>query len=384
MRSRRWAWWLFGACMAASAPAAAITLDDVVRKAHDAGTFDGVLLVGRDDAVAYRRAVGFADRLTQAPHTIGESWRWLAISGQVAAVLVMQEVERGRLDLDGRVADYLPGFGTAAVGRVTLRQLLQHTAGLANPEDGTIDEHGVPTFYRANDAALGAKAMLAPCAAPPKSAPGAKREPSPCDALVLAAILERLTGQGYAKLVATRIAKPLKLATLTLRAPSGVPTRAGVVGHSADGSREASYDVGRYGAAGALQGSAEDLWRFDRALLDHVLLSQAATDAMWSSDPKLGNAAFGAWAYAAQPKHCSAAVRIVEQRGEVGGIRTVNLIVPERRLALIAFSNTARTEWGQIAQGSGLLHDLLDAALCADDAPSAASPKRAAAPRTKR
>lgn len=383
MRSTHWRWWLFGACVAASAPAAAITLDDVVRKAHDAGTFDGVVLVGRDDAVVYRRATGFADRLTQAPHAAGASWRWLAISEQVAAALVMQEVERGRLDLDGRVADYLPGFGTPAIGRITLRQLLQHTAGLANPEDGATDERGVPAFYRADDAAIGAKAMLAPCAALPKSAPGAKREPSPCDTLVLAAILERLTGESYAKLVATRIARPLKLATLALRAPNGAPTRAGVIGHAADGSREAPYDIGRYGAAGALQGSADDLWRFDRALLDHTLLSAASTDAMWSSDPKLGNAAFGAWAYAAQPKRCGAAVRIVEQRGEVGGIRTVNLIVPERRLALIAFSNTARTEWGQIAQGNGLLHDLVDAALCADDAPRAPPPRANASKRRK-
>ncbi len=368
--------WMLGALAAACMPAAAATIDTVVRRAHEAGQFDGVVLVGRDDAVVYRRAIGLADRIAQQPHTPGESWRWLSISEQLAAVLVLQDVERGSLSLDGTLAQYLPGFGNAAIGRITLRQLLQHTSGLANLDEAAVDERGVPAFYRANGETANTKAMLAPCAGAPKAAPGARYEANTCDYLVLAAVLERVNETRYPQLLAKRIAKPLGMSSLSLLPPNGSPTRSGVIGHSSEGSREAPYDAGRYGAAGALHGTLDDLWRFDRALMDYVLVSKPAAATMWTGNPRLGNAALGAWAYAAQPRHCTAPVGVVERRSEIGGIRAVNLLVPERNTALIAFSNTARTDWGQISQGSGLLHDLLDAALCTSDLePPAAAPK---------
>lgn len=374
MRSKRSCGLALSALLGGCLPAGATTLDTVVRKAHEVGQFDGVVLVGRDDAVVYRRAIGLADRIAQLPHTAGESWRWLGISEQVAAVLVLQDVERGRLSLDGTLARYLPDFGSAAIGRITLRQLLQHTSGLANPDDAAVDERGVPTFYRANGESTTPKAMLAACTGAPKSAPGLRYEANTCDYLVLAAVLERANDARYAQLVATRIAKPLGLRSLALLPPNGTPTRSGVIGHNSEGLREAPYDVGRYGAAGALHGTLDDLRRFDRAMMKYVLISQPAAETMWTGNPKLGNAALGAWSYTAQPKHCAAPIDVVERRSEVGGIRVVNLMAPERNMALLAFSNTARTDWGQISQGSGLLHDLLDAALCTSDldAPPAA------------
>jgi CubicO group peptidase (beta-lactamase class C family) len=359
----------------AAAPAGAASLDEIVRAAHAAGQFDGVVLVDRGGRTVYRRATGAADRITQQMHTGGEIWRWGGISQQVAAVLVMQEVERGRLRLDGTLADYLPGFGGASLQRITLRQLLLHTSGLANPDDSEADVAGVPSFYRAEGAAAADKAALRFCAGTPKSAPGARYEDNTCDYLVLAAVLERLTGASYAKLVAQRIAKPAKLRSLGLQSPlrTALPTR--VVGYTSEGLREPAFNLGRYGASGALYGTPDDLLRFDRALLESTYVSPATTAAMWHGEPRYGNVAFGALAYAARLERCPAPVEIVERRGELGGVRAVNVLAPGRDLALVAFSNTAATDYGHVLQGSGLLHDLLDAALCAPDAPDAAPKK---------
>ncbi len=370
--------WLFMAALSAPVSGAS-SLDAVIDEAHAADHFDGVVLVGRDDTVIYRRAVGLADRIAQIPHRSGQPWRWLAISDQVAAVLVLQEAERGTLSLDAPIRDYLPAFGTDAVGRVTLRQLLQHTSGLANPEDGGVDERGVPLAYRANGSATSAKAMLEPCAAAPKTAPDLRYEANTCDTLLLAAVLERINKARYAQIVAQRIARPLGLSSLTLLPPNGTPTRTGVLGHDAEGLREPPYDAGRYGAAGALYGTLDDLWRFDRALMSYLSVSRNAAATMWTGNERLGNAALGGWSYLARPKHCTEPLDVFERRSEVGGLRAVNLMVPSRRLALIAFSNTANTEWGQISAGSGLLHDLLDASLCVADAPNTKADK----PRTR-
>lgn len=362
--------------MLATAASSTDTLDAIVRNAHDAGQFDGVVLLGRDDDIVYRRAIGAADRVSQQAHAAGEVWRWAAITEQVTAVLVMQDVERGRLRLDGALAEQLPGFGGAAIGRITLRQLLMHTAGLANPDDTQADSRGVPAFYRS--AAEAASVGTAPrfCAEAPKHAPGEDFEYNSCDYLVLAAVLERANAMSYAQLVAKRIAKPLKLRSLDLARSGSSAIRDGVVGYTSEGLREPAFDIGRYGGAGALYGTADDLLRFDRALIDFKLVSKATSATMWQGDPKFGYAAPGALAYAANLKHCAAPVAIVERESEIGGMRAVNVIAPDQHVALAAFSNTARTDWGHVAQRSGLLHDLLDAALCLADPPVVAPAKK--------
>jgi hypothetical protein len=41
-----------------------------------------------------------------------------------------------------------------------------------------------------------------------------------------------------------------------------------------------------------------------------------------------------------------------------------NVLAPSRGIAVIAFANTTRAEFGEVWQGKGLTHDLLNAALC--------------------
>jgi CubicO group peptidase (beta-lactamase class C family) len=367
--------------MAAPASASANAIDAVVRKAHDAGQFDGVVVAARGDEAVYRRAIGKADRITEQAHAPGEIWRWGSLTHQVTAVLVMQEVERGRLRLDGALGEYLPGFGGVAVARVTLRQLLLHTAGLANPDDTPADSKGVPAFYRGEGEAAATKSAPRVCAEAPKRAPGDHFENNICDDLVLGAILERVNDASYAQLVAKRIVKPLGLRSLgVLRASTG--SAGSIVGYTSEGVREPAINAGRLGAAGALYGSSDDLLRFDRALIGDTLVSAATASAMREGNPKLGYIALGALAYTAELKHCDEPIMLVERDGEIGGVRAVNVIAPAQRTAVIAFSNTGRTDWGLVWQGSGLLYDLLDAALCtAPSAPVAAIPRKKGARR---
>ncbi|MET0226508.1 MAG: serine hydrolase domain-containing protein, partial [Dokdonella sp.] len=281
---------LFAFCLPlpeSAAAASADAIDAVVHKAHDAGQFDGVVVAACGDEAIYRRAIGKADRITGQAHTPGGTWRWGSLTQQVTAVLVMQEIERGRLRLDGTVGDYLPGFGSAALARVTLRQLLLHTAGLANPDDTPADSKGVPAFYRGDGAASAPKSAPRVCAEAPKRAPGEHYENNVCDDLVLGAILERRNDMSYAQLVATRIAKPLGLRSVgVLRAGTGAT--GGIVGYTAEGAHAPAINAGRLGAAGALYGNVDDLLRFDRALIDDKLVSAATAATMRQGDPRLG------------------------------------------------------------------------------------------------
>jgi CubicO group peptidase (beta-lactamase class C family) len=359
-------------------------LDRVVQAAESAG-FAGTILVADADRVLYARAVGLADRAAGRAHTLDHGWRWASVTKQVTALLVMQEVEAGRLRLDQPLAEALPGFAGPTARQVTLRQLLQHTSGLPNPEDTPKGADGVPAFYRpvasapvaqaaaaTNPSATAtgsagqsanASAALGYCAGSGARPPGAPFAYNNCDYLVLGAVLERVTGLSYAALVERQLAGPLGLASLRVL-PRGATAPTPVVGYLASGAPEPAFDIGTYGAAGALHGTADDLLAFDRALLDGRLLTPASRIALWAGDPKLGYAALGAWVFPATIEGCAAPVRLVERRGAIGGIQVRNVLVIERGVSVIVFTNREAVDFGEVWQRQGLTYALLRATLC--------------------
>ena len=59
---------------------------------------------------------------------------WFSMTKLVTATAVLQLAERGKLDLDGPVRHFVPTFPARGEGsRVTIRHLLSHSGGLANP-----------------------------------------------------------------------------------------------------------------------------------------------------------------------------------------------------------------------------------------------------------
>lgn len=78
-------------------------------------------------------------------------------------------------------------------------------------------------------------------------------------------MLQRATGKPYARLLADRVAAPLGLTRLqfTSLASAAIATP---VGTMADGSAESAFNLASFGVGGAIVGTADALWQFDRAL----------------------------------------------------------------------------------------------------------------------
>ncbi len=356
--------------MSATAQADTARLDAAIEREHAAGRFDGVVLVGQADAVAYQRAIGLADRDAKRPHTVDAVWRWASVSKQLAAVLAMQQVEQGKLSLDARLSTLLPAFKAPRAADISLRMLLQHTSGLPNPD-------ARPAFYSARFAKDNGPvaAALRYCSGKPLAEPGAGFSYNNCDTLVLQAVLERVRGQPYARLLQSAVAQPLGLTQMAMAsvmpgtASTGMPT-----GYIDAKTVEPAFNLASFGAGGAVRGTPQELWQFDRALMQGRLLGQDALRTLWQGEPKLGYVALGAWSFPAKLAGCPANVALVERRGQIGGVQVRNLMAPALGSALIVFSNTAQTEFGEIWQGKGLAHELASAAFCGSVAPPAAPP----------
>lgn len=362
-----------GAALAQSLPAAAAppptvpaALAAVVQAAQARG-FAGEALVADAADLWLQQAVGRAGPAPAPAHRVGAVWRWGSVSKQVTTTLAMQLVEAGLLTLDDTVAQRLPGFPSPVAAQLTVRQLMQHRSGLPQPDASPAAADGVPAFYRRQGAEVAAEG-LAFCAGPATAVPGERFEYNNCDTLVLAALLARVAGQPLPVLLRERLG--LRGARL-----ADARERAAARAFDAQGRPVPGVVLATFGAAGALEGTAAELLAFNRALMAGRLVSAAGREQLWAGEPRWGYAALGVWAYPAQPAGCSAPVTVVERRGNVGGIQARNLLVPARGLSLIAFTNAADFDFGEVWQGRGFTHDLLAAALCpAAPAPPVAPP----------
>lgn len=298
------------------------------------------------------------DSSSSEPFGQPDRWRWASVTKQVIAVLMLQEVGKGTIDLDAPVARYLPKFGSANAATLSVRQLLRHQSGLPNPENtapaiGAAAAFHMPGYKPSRDPLTGF------CAGPVTGAPGGNWSYNNCDYIVAGALLEAVTGKPWRKLVQERIAKPLGMQSLGAF-PTNTRTRPGF-----DQSKpEPAFDLGSFGSAGALYGTLEDLLKFDTALMGGQLLAPAQLKELWDGQANMGYIALGQWAFTVPLKGCTKPVRIVERRGAIGGAQVRNFILPDHQIAMAAFTDRSEFEFGEIWQGIGFSHDLLALAAC--------------------
>ena len=322
----------------------------------DAAGFKGVALIGDGDAIGWTKASGLAGA--------DSVWRLASVTKQFTALMLMQEVAAGRLDLDVPIKRYWPQWPQIYADKITLRMLMRHDSGLADPSESKAAKDGVPAFYRRSGAAAApAQAATGFCAEHPRALPESGFHYNNCDFIVAGTLLERTTGKSFGTLLQERIAKPLGLKTLGVFA-FDAPVVANVTGTVEKGAPEPPLNLGTYGEAGSAYITPAELWTFDRALMDNTLLDKIATEQMWTGEPKLGYAALGAWSFIAPLKGCPDPVTLIERRGAIGGVQVRNFIAPASHKAVILFSSDGMFDFGEVWQGSGFSHDMLAAALC--------------------
>jgi CubicO group peptidase (beta-lactamase class C family) len=82
--------------------------------------------VVQDQELVWARGFGYADLENQVPATPHTPYGLASVTKPVAAVLIMQLVEEGLVDLDAPISDY--GVSLASEGVITVRHLLTHTS----------------------------------------------------------------------------------------------------------------------------------------------------------------------------------------------------------------------------------------------------------------
>jgi D-alanyl-D-alanine carboxypeptidase len=97
-------------------------------------SFNGVVFVQQDGKIKYAKAYGYSDFNKKTQLKISDKFSTMSIAKQFTAVLILQEVEKGTIDLQMPIRKYLPDFKYSWADTITVHQLLTNTSGL-NSED---------------------------------------------------------------------------------------------------------------------------------------------------------------------------------------------------------------------------------------------------------
>jgi D-alanyl-D-alanine carboxypeptidase len=263
----------------------------------------GLVAAARDarghDATA---RAGVADLAGRAPVPYGSFYRIGSDTKTFTAVVALQLVEEGRLSLTDTVERWLPGVvdGNGNDGsRITVRNLLQQTSGLANYTDILFEDPAAltPEAYRAQrfTSLPRAEQVALAMTRPPAWLPGAEDPAgetrwaySNTNYVLAGMIIEAVTGHSWEQEVHERVIEPLALRhTLTAGTSAYVPQPTATAYAQFPGRDDLTDTTLAAGGGpdGGIISAPADMNTFLRALMDGRLLGPEALAEMRRTVP---------------------------------------------------------------------------------------------------
>ena len=331
------------------------TIAKLIDEAHKKGEFSGVVLVAKGDKIIYQGAIGLANRQWNIPNKLNTKFRICSITKQFTAMLVMQLVEQGKVNLDKTIADYLPDFRRETASEVKIRDLLTSASGLADlPDEFYVNEDAKMT-----DADYVIKTYLQ---GDLLFESGERFNYNNVDFIVLDAIIEKVSGKSYEANLTEKILAPLGMKNTGLLKNEKVIENlaSGYVFKDRNYFNESFVQIQNFGASGAMFSTAEDMFLWDKALLTYKLLSKKYTDEMFTPSAKLGFVALGSWTY--PTKFSDGNVRkLTERQGYINGFCGLNIISNDDKISAIFLSNTETQTLFRTYAAQGLSYQVLNA-----------------------
>ena len=230
----------------------------------------------------WSQGFGMADLENSSPATSSTLFRLGSVSKPISATAVLQLWERGKLDLDAPVQKYCPEFPQKE-WPITTRELLGHLGGIRHYHpDGKGD---VPEDSARHFASM--QESLQIFASDPLIAkPGTEFNYSTYGYTVVGCVMEGAASEKFTDYVRKNIFQPAGMeqtrdddffTVIPHRTRWYHKDKSGIVRNA--GVLDSSYKI----PGGGIISSADDMGRFEAAILGDKLLQHATRDLMWTS-----------------------------------------------------------------------------------------------------
>lgn len=250
---------------------------EFMTKLHRNGAFNGNVLVAEGSKIIYQNSFGFANYLLKDSLTLASKFELASVSKPLTAMGILKLVEKEKLDLSQTVNDFYPSF---PYPDITIEHLLSHQSGLPNylyalekiwPDQkvGMTNQEAVELLIQHKPNRYGS--------------PGGRYQYSNTNYMLLAAIIEKITGQDFSIYMKEEIFEPARMfntQVLSKALYEKIPTD--VIGHDRTWrySVVQNYLDGPVGDKG-IYSTIHDLYLFDRALRGGRVIDTALLNASY-------------------------------------------------------------------------------------------------------
>jgi len=310
---------------------------------------------------------GLADSDLKQPVSSATVFHWGSITKTLTAVAIMQLRDRGKLSLDDPIVKYVPELMRIhgqdnAVSRVTLRQLMSHTAGFQTPTWTYREGKPWEPFEPSEWAQLVAMMPYQELA----FTPGSKYQYSNPAFIYLARVIEILTGDAYQVYVQKNILTPLGMTHtfynvspyhLAKDRSNSYEIVPDVQGHQTVRAFGREFDTGITTANGGLNAPVEDMAKWisflagtSPASRSDLILNRKSLEEMWHPVIAIDGqtyappATMGLSFFLFPRGSGNGAVTLVGHTGHQAGFAAFFVMNPRTGRAVIAVVNTVHTD----------------------------------------
>ncbi|HEY1128365.1 MAG TPA: serine hydrolase domain-containing protein [Roseateles sp.] len=234
------------------------------------------VLVARGDQLLYKGARGMASIELGVPMQPDQLMRIGSVTKQFAAAALLRQIDDGKAALEDPLSKFLPDYPNG--GRITLRQLLNHTSGVRSYT-------GLPGYMRnpiRRD--LGTAELIKEFKDQPVDfAPGEKWAYNNSGYVLVGAVVEAISGKSWHQAIDELLLKPAQVSSVHFQAGDKL-FKGMAQGYTLNGEREVApaglLSMTQPHAAGALIANTEGLWRWNLALHGGKLISPSSYQGM--------------------------------------------------------------------------------------------------------
>ena len=329
----------------------------IIKEQAKTNSFSGVIQIRLNDNIIHEQGYGFAHRPEATPNTINTRFATASGTKAFTAIAICQLIERGKLSFDTPLTEYaqLIPIVSDYDPHVTIHHLLSHSSGIPDyiDEETMSDEDYTALYAKFPVYTLRRPADYLPMF------PEAEMNFKPGDSfrycngayILLALLIEHLTGMTYQHYVEENILKPAGMADSGFFEMDSLPehTALGYI-HDEEGdfwrSNIFSLPIIGCGDGGAYV-TAPDMLKFWDSLLRHDLLDKEMTRKLLSPHVIAGNPedhrhyAYGLWVSTTDD---GSIFRYSAVGGDLG-VNFISALFPQHNTLLTIIGNTEGPTW---------------------------------------
>ncbi len=310
-------------------------VDELFSAVTDTKSPGAAIAVVRDNEVVLVKGYGLADVERRTSITAQTVFRIGSVTKCFTAIAILQLHEKGQLDIDNPIAEYLPDFPHG--DQVWVRHLLSHTAG-------------VPDFVSYEEAKTRQLDF----------APGERINYSNTGYQMLGKIIEAASGQSYGEYLQTNIFRPLGMTRSGYGGSAKLAGRATGYLLSANRVYEAAPPGDATGAfaAGGIYSTVEDMVRWEQGIADNKLLKRKTLDQAFEPGG-LNQGRRTAYGFGWMVREWRG-LREVGHGGDITGFNSYFVRYPGQRITIVVLCNTGMQPPGPLPTAGDLAHRIAE------------------------